>query len=181
MQLRVTILAEHSKTNCTRIVKWIGNNQQRFDELFNLFLNDEYRVVQRAAWPMSELVIAHPPLIQKHFNKLLKNVKKPGLHEAVKRNTVRLLQVADIPERFHGEVMNLCFDYIISPVEKPAVKAFSLTVLQNLSKQYPEIKQELKTIIEDRWDFESTAFKSRAKKILKEFKSGQRFRKHSPH
>ena len=64
--------------------------------------------------------------------------------------------------------MNLCFDYIISPGEKPAIKAFSLTVLQHLSKQYPEIKQELKTIIEDRREFESAAFKSRAKKILKE-------------
>jgi hypothetical protein len=39
---------------------------------------------------------------------------------------------------------------------------------EHSNKQYPEIKQELKTIIEDHWDFESAAFKSRAKKILKE-------------
>jgi hypothetical protein len=168
MQLRQTILAEHSKTNCSRITKWVGSNQQRFDELFNLFLNDEYRVVQRAAWPLNYAVIAHPQLIQKHFGRLLKNLKKPGLHDAVKRNTVRLLQDIAIPKKYHGEVMNLCFDYIISPTEKPAVKAFSLTVLQHLSRQYPEIKQEFKTIIEDRLDFESTAFKSRANKILKE-------------
>ena len=66
--------------------------------------------------------------------------------------------------------MNLCFEYIASTDEPVAVKAFSLTVLQNLSKKYPEIRQELKTIIEDRWDYESAAFKSRAKKLLKEFK-----------
>ena len=87
--------------------------------------------------------------------------------DAVKRNTMRLLQYAGIPEKYQGEVMNLCFDYIISPTEKPAVKAFSLTVLENLSKIYPEIKQELKTVIEDRWDYETVAFKSRARKILK--------------
>ena len=167
MNLRETILAEHSKANCTRIVKWVGNNQQRFDELLNLFLNDEYRVVQRAGWPISNLVIAYPQLIQKHFTKLLQNVKKPGIHDAVKRNTVRLLQDITIPERFHGKVMNLCFDYIISPSEKVAVKAFSLTILEKLAMRYPEIKPELKTIIEDRWDFETAAFKSRAKKILK--------------
>ena len=109
----------------------------------------------------------HPGLIKKHLKKILSFVKKPGLHDAVKRNTVRLLQVIDIPERFQGEVMNLCFNYISSPDEKPAVKASALTVLQNLSTQYPEIKQELKTIIEDRWEFESVAFKSRARKILK--------------
>jgi hypothetical protein len=61
MHLRETILAEHSKTNCTRIAKWVGSNQQRFDELFDLFLNDEDLVMQRAAWPLSYAVIDHPP------------------------------------------------------------------------------------------------------------------------
>jgi hypothetical protein len=166
MDLRETILAVHSKANAERIVKWIGSNQQRFDELFNLFLNDEDLVVQRAAWPMSYAVIANPQLIQKHFSKLLRNLEKPGRHVAVRRNTVRLLQDIPIPKKFHGEVMNICFDYISSPTEAVAVKAFSLTVLQNLSKQYPEIRQELKTIIEDRWEHETAAFRSRAKKIL---------------
>ena len=168
MNLRATIVAEHSKASCNKITKWIGDNQQRFDELFDLFINDEYRVVQRAAWPLSYSVIAHPQLIKKHFTKLISNLKKPKLHDSVKRNTVRLLQHITIPERFHGEVMSLCFDYISSVDEATAIKAFSLTVLQHLSHQYPEIKQELKTIIEDRWDYETAAFRSRARKILKE-------------
>ena len=171
MNLRERILKEHSKANCNRIVNWVGNNQKRFDELFYLFLNDEYRVVQRAAWPVSYCVIANPQLIQKHFSQLIKNLKKPGLHDAVKRNTVRLLQDISIPEKYHGEIMNDCFDYINSPTEKAAIKAFSLTVLENLSKIYPEIKQELKTIIEDRWDYETAAFKARARKILKNLKA----------
>jgi len=45
MNLRETILSEYSKTNCIRIVKWIDNSQLRFDELINLLLRDEYRVV----------------------------------------------------------------------------------------------------------------------------------------
>ena len=84
MNLRATILREHSKANCNRIVKWVGQNQLRFDELFNLFLNDEYRVVQRAAWPMSYIVIAQPQLIKKHISKLIKNLHKPGIHDSVK-------------------------------------------------------------------------------------------------
>jgi hypothetical protein len=170
MKLRDQILKEHSKANCIAIVKWIGGSQQRFDELFDLFLNDEYRVVQRAAWPLSNVVIAHPVLIKKHFSKLLKNLQKPNLHPAVKRNTIRLLQDIPIPTRFHGQVMDICFASAASPGEAVAVKAFALTVLENLSKQYPEIRSELKTIIEERWDYESAAFRARAKKILKRLK-----------
>ena len=170
MKLREQILKVHSKANCEVIVKWIGDSQQRFDQLFDLFLHDEYRVVQRSAWPLSQAVIEHPEFIQKHFSKMLKNLEKPGIHVSVKRNTVRLLEHISIPQRFHGRVMNICFNYIASPDEAVAVKAFSLTVLERLSNQYPEIRPELKTVIEDRWDYESAAFRSRAKKILNKFK-----------
>ena len=167
LNLRTTLLAERSKAQTTRIIKWIGSDQKRFDELFHLFLNDEYRVVQRAAWPLSYCVISNPQLIRKHFAKLVKSMKKPGLGDSVKRNTVRLLQHIEISHEIHGDIMNSCFDYLIDPKEKVAVKACSLSILDNLSKQYPEIRQELKTIIEDRWDSETAACRSRAKKILK--------------
>ena len=166
MTLRDQILKEHTKVNCDAIVKWISNSQQRFDELFKLFLSGEDRIAQRAAWPLSYAAIANPKFIQKHFSKLFKNLEKSNLHTAVKRNTVRLLQDISIPEKFHGRVMNLCFNYVNSPGEAAAVKAFSLTILENLSRQYPEIKAELKTVIEDRWPFESAAFHARARKIL---------------
>lgn len=166
MNLRETILAEHSKANCTRIVTWVGDSQTRFDELFNLFLNSEYRITQRAAWPLSYCVINHPGFISKHFTKLVKNLHKPKLHDSIKRNTVRLLQHIDIPQKFHGEIMDICFKYISSPDEAVAIKAFSLTILQNLAKQYPEIKNEVKLIVEERWEYETAAFKTRAKKFL---------------
>jgi hypothetical protein len=169
MKLRETILKEHSKANCLRIVKWVGKSQERFDELFRLFTGNEYRVVQRAAWPVSYAVNAHPEFIKKHFARLLKNLEKPGLHDAVKRNTIRLLQFVAIPEKFHGQLMDICFRYISDPAEAAAVKAFSLTVLQRLAKKYPEICNELKLVIEERWNYETAAFKARARNILKEF------------
>lgn len=165
MELRSAILKEHSKQNCDRIVNWIGHSQERYDQLVDLFLHDEYRVVQRAAWPLSEIALKYPDLVKKHLDKIIDNLKKPGLHEAVKRNTVRLLQVVELPKKYHGIIMSNCFDYLQSPAEKPAVKANAITVLQRLSEQYPEIKSELRTIVETQWDHESAAFKSRARKI----------------
>ena len=167
MDLRQSILAEHLKANCNNIVKWVGNSQKRFDELFNLFLNSEYRINQRAAWPVSYCVIDHPHFISKHFSRLVKNLHKPGIHDSVKRNTVRLLQHVVIPKKFNGELMDICFHYIGSPGEPVAIKAFSLSILQDLSKQYPEIKNEIRLIIEERWSHETAAFRTRAKKFLK--------------
>ena len=167
MNVREELLKEHSKAQCTKIVLWVSNNQQRFDELFCLFLKAEYRVVQRAAWPVSYCVIAEPALIRKHWKKLVDNLKKTNLHTAVKRNSVRMLQHLEIPIKYQGDVMHICFNYLQSPKEAVAIKAFSMTVLGNLVKKYPEIKNELKYVIEEQFADQTAGFRSRGKKILK--------------
>lgn len=168
MKLREEILKEHSKAQCTRIVKWVGNSQQRFDELFHLFLNDEYRVVQRAAWPVCYCVDAYPELIKDHWKELLANLKKTNIHDAVKRNSIRLMQAVELPVAYHGEIMDICFTYLESPKEPLAIKCFSMSVLANLAKYYPEIKTELKLIIEDQLPHQTAGFKSRAKAVMKQ-------------
>jgi len=168
MNLLEEILREHSKEQCNKIVKWVGNSQQRFDELFHLFLTGEYRVTQRAAWPISYCVEIHPAFIKKNFAKLISNLQRPNRHNAVKRNTVRLLQYVDIPKKLQGRVMDICFGYVASPEEAVAVKAFSLTVLGNLAKLYPDIIPEIKLLIEEQLPNQTAAFKSRAKHFLTE-------------
>ncbi len=169
MDLREMILREHSKENCNKIISWVGSDKKKFDQLFELFLNGGYRVTQRAAWPLSFCVIAHPSLIESNFERLISNLRKPDLHDSIKRNTVRLLQYVDIPAGQEGAVMERCFDYVSSASEAVAIKAFSLTVLGRLAKKYPEIIPEIKLLIEDQIMQQTPAFKSRAKKILQEF------------
>jgi len=161
-------MQEHTKENCEKIVDWVGVDPKRFNELFDLFLNDEYRITQRAAWPMSYCVIAHPELIKNNFEKLIANLNKSGIHDSIKRNTVRLLQSVDIPKKYEGAVMDICFNYVASPKEAVAIKAFSLTILGNFAKKYPEIIPEIKLLIEDQLPHQTAAFKSRAKKLLNE-------------
>jgi hypothetical protein len=167
--LRAEILKEHSKTQCNKITAWVGDDQQRFDELFNLFLNDEYKVTQRAAWPVSYCVEANPKFIKKRFGELIKNLQKPGLHNAIKRNTVKILRNIDILKKYQGDVMNLCFQFVESPTEAVAIKAFSLYVLGNLAKSYPDILPEIKLLIEEQLPNQTAAFKSSAKQLKQTF------------
>jgi hypothetical protein len=164
MNLRETILAEHSKANCNRIVRWVGNSQKKFDELFYLFTHDEYRVAQRAAWPLNYCAEKHPGLLAGHFGKLIKNLSKKNIHDAVKRNTMRLLQYVDIPEKYEGPVMDTCFKYISSPNEPVAVKCFSLSVLGKFAGKYPEIINEIREIIDNEWQM-TPGLRARIKKL----------------
>lgn len=169
MELRNEILKEYSKQQCDKIVKWIGNNEERFNELFHLFLNSEYRVTQRAAWPLSNSAIAHPKFMKGNFEKLLSNLQKDNLHDSIKRNTVRLLDAIDIPVKYEGRIMEICFTYLESPDEAVAVKAFSISILGKLAKKYPEIIPEIKLMIEEQIPHQSAAFKSKSKAFMKSF------------
>lgn len=169
MHLRNQLLKEHTKQNCSAIVEWVGNDVSRFKQLFDLFLNDNLRVTQRAAWPMSYCVIAHPEFMEGNFDKLVKNLKRKELHNSIKRNSIRLLQEITIPPEYEGDVMNICFQYLESPSETVAVKAFSLTVLGRLADKYQEIVPEIKLLIQDQLPHQTAAFRQRAKEFLRKF------------
>jgi hypothetical protein len=167
MHIETELRLEYSKAQCDRIVKYIGGRSDRFGELMKLFFSGEYLLTQRAAWPMSYCVRNHPLLVRPWFKKMLELLESENVHPAAKRNIVRLFQFTEIPKRYQGRLMNACFGFIEDPEEAIAVKAFSLTILENLCKAYPEILPEIKTIIEAKWDQETPAFRSRARKILK--------------
>ena len=170
MNLLEALAKEHSKRQCDRIVQYIGADKDRFAILMKLFFKGDYRITQRAAWPISYCVRRHPELVRPYFKPLLDHLAKKGIHVSVIRNTLRLLQDVAIPAKYHGRVMSACFEFIQSPDTAIAVKAFSLTVLEHLAKDYPDILPELKLLIEEQWDQSTPAFRTRAKKILKRIK-----------
>ena len=170
MNLKEAILKEHSKEQCNKIVAYVGGKTSRFSELVNLFLVGPYRVTQRAAWPLSCCIEKNPKLIEPHLKQVLNFAMRPGVHDAVKRNVVRLLQFVDIPRKLQGLTAKMCFQFFSDKKEPIAVRVFSMTVLSNLAKELPELKNELIPMIEDQMPYGSAGFISRGRKVLKELK-----------
>ena len=169
MDLRAEILLEHSRAQSLRIAGWVGHHADRFAALIQLFLHDEYRVVQRSAWIISLVAAKHPELLTPHLPAMVARMEDAGMPVAVKRNVLRILQYLVIPAPLQGPVMNSCFAFLEDPLETVAVKAFSMTVLANLAKDYPEIKNEIRLLIAEALENNPTpGIRSRAKKVLKE-------------
>jgi hypothetical protein len=166
MDLKKELLKEHSKRQTTRIVNYIGNDSQRFKALVKAFLDGPYRVTQRAAWPLSYCVREYPGLIKPHLKAVLKMLDKPDAHVAARRNILRLLQDIEIPKSLYGLVADRCFT-LMNSQEPIAVKVFSMSVLANIAQQEPDLKKELRIMIEDQLPYASAAFLSRSRKILK--------------
>ncbi len=166
MDLKEAILKEHSKRQTKLISDYIGSDQKRFDALMHLFFNAEYRVVQRGAWVISFCAENEPGLIKKHIGPLINNLSKPNLHDAVKRNTLKVFEDVDVPDKWIGQLVDHCFRYIHSVNEPIAVKAISINILVNTCKKFPELKEELIPLLNELLNHDSPAIQSCAKKGL---------------
>ena len=82
-----------------------------------------------------------------------------------------------LPQKYFGELMNICFDWLISPRESVAVKVYAMEILYRLSEIEPELKKELADSIEWRITEGTPGFKNRGvktlKKLYKEMNSGK--------
>jgi hypothetical protein len=171
MDIRRTLVQQHSKANANKIADYVGHNRPRFKQLVKVYLAGPYKITQRAAWPLSICVERYPHLAASHLGSLLSYLAVPGIHDAVKRNTLRLLQFVEIPARFHGKVIDICFKYLQGNQEPVAVKVFAMTVLGRLVKNLQELKRELRLTIEDLLPYASAGFVSRARKVIKELEA----------
>ncbi|MFH1230679.1 MAG: hypothetical protein V1709_04195 [Planctomycetota bacterium] len=167
MDLEAEILREHSKHQAVGIARCIGADRRRFKKLMELFLHGEYRVTQRSAWIVSQCYEQHPCLITPWLPAMLKKMQEPGVHDAVKRNGVRILQCIEIPDSLLGTVVSLCFDYLNSVDAPIAVKAHSMTVLKRIAEREPGLKRELRDSIELMLPYARPAIHARARMVLK--------------
>jgi hypothetical protein len=131
------------------------------------FLRGEYRVTQRAAWAVGICAERNPALIRPYLGKMISRMLEPGVHPAVQRNVVRLLQDVEIPGPLLGKVASSCFDLLFSADAPVAVKVFSMSVLARIALKRPDLCRELQLAINQQIPFATAGFRSRARRVLR--------------
>src|SRR6476661_4284249 len=139
MNIREALLAEHSKRQTMAIVDHIGSDPERFAELMSIFFEGEYRLTQRAAWPMNYCAERQPQLISPYLTRLVAQLERGDVHDAVKRNALRLMQFVDVPSRLKGKTYSICVDLIADPLQPIAVKVFAVTVAAKIARSSPDL------------------------------------------
>jgi hypothetical protein len=167
MDLRKALMQEHSKRQCSKIVRFIGSDPRRYAELISLFLSGPYRITQRAAWPIRVAASREPALVKPHLSHLIKFLQKAGTHPAARRNILGILAEVDIPGKYGSRLIEFCFSTLTNAKEPIAIRAFSMTVLSRITHPYPEIQRELIIVLEDLIPYGSAGLRSRAVKTIK--------------
>jgi hypothetical protein len=163
------LLAEHSRRNTDRIVRWIGVDASRLAMLMKIFLGGDSLLTQRSAWVISVLGDTHPILLEPWIAKMLRKMQKPGVHDAVPRAVTRALQFMEIPARQLGNVAAACFDVLSAGKSPVAVKVNAMTVLARIARREPDLAREVRLVIEQQTQYGAGAIIARARRILPSF------------
>ncbi len=160
------LLVEHTRRNTDRIVRWIGNDPERMEECMKVFLGGDPLLTQRSAWVVGVVADQRPGLLTPWLGAMVRKMREPGVHDAVRRNVVRALQFVEIPSRLSGKVAAICFDELESMKTPVAVKVFAMTVLAAIAERRPDLGREVRLVIERQVEYNSGAFRARARHVL---------------
>jgi hypothetical protein len=166
MNIREALRVEHSKRQTMKIVRYVGNDPARFRELMTIFLGNEYRPTQRAAWAVNYCAEHHPELVRPYLTKLIELLEKEDGHDAIRRNVARLLQFVEIPTRLQGRAFDACYDLVDDPHQPVAVRVFAMSVAARIAEDKPDLMSELRLMCNKYLPTASAGFLSRARKVL---------------
>jgi len=125
--------------------------------LENAFLQDQKKCVDDLEYLLSRIKEIKHESCQRHYAKIAMHVtgkKAPG----VIREKVLSLDIEPVVEQ--------CFDWMIDPDVKIAVKCFAGEALFNLRNRYPWIKEELANQLQFLMRNGTAAIQSRGRKLL---------------
>ncbi len=166
-QLRELVLSndKFTETDGLHLATIIIDDASAIAVLVNEFLADDMRFRQRCVWVFMALIKLDQKSLQPHLLKLHNTLLKTN-EDSLKRNILRMFQFIELPKKLHGLTINYCFELLMDRKEPIAIHVFAMTVVFKYIAPYPELRNELKLILEDNIANGSAGYQSRAKKIL---------------
>ena len=164
-KLQDLLIHNLSRQTKTMAIQLVGNDFSKVAVLWDWLNNANDPLKWRAAWVFEELCLKHPAVLAQYLDDIAELF--PTLtHVPLRRMLGHLLAESVIPESYESEIVDVSFQWLQDVFMPPAVRVHCMSIIFNLTKKYPELKQELKSILLFDYELGSAGYKNRASKIL---------------
>lgn len=151
-----------------KLVEDVSANPVDFKSIYSLIFDEDLNVAWRAAWSCEKISEKHISWFDDSHFEQLTELFVSTKHNGLQRGCISILYNLPLPEHIPVELINTCFDRMISPKSPIAVQALSMKMLLRICKKEPDFIPELKAYLEN-IDAESysAGFNSTRKNVLK--------------
>jgi hypothetical protein len=142
-------LFDSGRATADLAVEAIANNPQRFRNLIDLSFSQPYPIGMRTARVVEIFCEKNPEFIIPFLDEIIEKIASSKI-DGVKRSYLKIINDHTGPEVLSepGPLVHLCFDWLLSPKEAIAVRYHSMGILYKLAVKIPELKPELRTVLE---------------------------------
>lgn len=163
-QLRISLKEDGSDANIKKWARHISEQKIAMQELLGLLDDDRYTKL-RFLWMTGGLVEIDPELVYPVIPYFFAKRHEIGVPN-YNRSLAKLFWLSGIPEEIEAEAIDELFNWILDAGSNTSAKSFAVLALHKLTQQYPDLKNELKLVIEDQLQKNGTSFEKRAGKVL---------------
>ena len=169
MDYKEHLLRPLSKHYIDHLANEILNNTNDVVHVYRMIFDTEISVSWRAAWACQKICEKHPELFSSEQFLEITSLAKSTSHQGLKRGCLCVLNNLKIPEPIPVDLLDSCFEWMISQKSSIAVQALSLRLLQRFCVIEPDLIPELMAYLEN---FEtenlSPGMKATRRNVLKE-------------
>lgn len=161
-------LVDSSRLIADIIVADIGNNTEKYAEILELTLRDEYPLSMRASRVLALATRNDTSLLLPHLQRVIDTLGSLKV-EGVKRGFLYIL--AELPlelnEEMLGIVVDHCFTWLNDAKEAIAIRYYAIEILVKVVFRYPELKTELVESLQIILENDTKVLHAKSRKALK--------------
>lgn len=165
------LLSDSHRLTLEMAAKDVGTDPILVEELFKISMEQENPPALRASRVLDICCEMHPDIAAPYLNRFVEAL--PTLHnDSVKRNFLHILGRAHQPitEKNWTQLLNCTLEWLVSPQEKSAVRAYCMDILYHLAMEEPELKSEIIYALESACIESTAAVTGRSKRFMKALK-----------
>lgn len=151
-----------------------------FRHLLKLMSSQNLTLGKRAAWCFSLAAKLKPGWTDSCQAELVALLDMENPQDAVLRNTLRILRDCTLHPDLYDKTAYYCFELVQDPGKAIAIRAFALHILGQIGRAVPEIRPEVRAIIEYHFEDGAAGLTSAARNVLTTWEKAERTKKQKP-
>lgn len=125
-----------------------AQSRKAFGQLLALMSSENVLCCKRAAWCFSLAAKLRPSWTINCQKELVALLDRENPPDGLLRNTLRILRDSRIQRTFYDRLAFHCFNLVEDPKQAIAIRAFAMHILGQIGLALPDIRSEVKAIID---------------------------------
>ena len=143
---------EHILTKCAskqEMITYLETHPEQFEAVVSIISTNQHPHAWRATWMLGHCMDKNDSRIQGQLDTIIKAL--PGKKDGHQRELLKVLEKMELGEEQEGALFDVCVTIWETINKSPSVRMTAFKFFVKLAKKYPELKNEIRFLMEEHY------------------------------